>query len=179
MTKLCFAFVPCSAALYYNAHCPSISPISGEHIIQASVQLLPFVSFSGKNGHLFYTLPHVIIYGFPWWLSSKESTCNAGVMDSIAGLIRSPRGGHGNPLKYSCGENPMDREPAGLQSMESQKSQAQLDQLSTYILLLPCLENPRDRGAWWATVHKVAKSRTWLRWLSTRARVPAHTHHKH
>ena len=27
-----------------------------------------------------------------------------------------------------------------------------------------CLENPMDRGAWWATVHRVAKSRTWLRW---------------
>jgi len=26
----------------------------------------------------------------------------------------------------------------------------------------PCLENPMDRGAWWATVHGVAKSRTWL-----------------
>ena len=25
-----------------------------------------------------------------------------------------------------------------------------------------CLENPMDRGAWWATVHTVAKSRTWL-----------------
>ena len=25
-----------------------------------------------------------------------------------------------------------------------------------------CLENPRDRGAWWAAVHGVAKSRTWL-----------------
>ena len=29
------------------------------------------------------------------------------------------------------------------------------------------LENPMDRGAWWATVHRVAKSRTWLKWLST------------
>ena len=26
----------------------------------------------------------------------------------------------------------------------------------------PCLENPMDRGAWWATVHEAAKSRTWL-----------------
>ena len=25
-----------------------------------------------------------------------------------------------------------------------------------------CLENPMDRGAWWATVYRVAKSRTWL-----------------
>ena len=29
------------------------------------------------------------------------------------------------------------------------------------------LRNPIDRGAWWATVHGVAKSRTWLKWLST------------
>ena len=29
-------------------------------------------------------------------------------------------------------------------------------------LQYPCLENPMDRGAWWATVHGVAKSWTWL-----------------
>ena len=29
-------------------------------------------------------------------------------------------------------------------------------------LQYPCLEKPTDRGAWWATVHKVAKSQTWL-----------------
>ena len=29
-----------------------------------------------------------------------------------------------------------------------------------------CLENPMDRRAWWSTVHKVAKSRTQLKWLS-------------
>ena len=31
-------------------------------------------------------------------------------MDSIPGLGRSPGGGHGNPLQYSCLENPMDRD---------------------------------------------------------------------
>ena len=30
-----------------------------------------------------------------------------------------------------------------------------------------CLENPMDRGAWWAMVHRVAKSRAWQKWLST------------
>ena len=30
-----------------------------------------------------------------------------------------------------------------------------------------CLENPRDGGAWWATVCGVAQSRTWLKWLSS------------
>ena len=29
-------------------------------------------------------------------------------------------------------------------------------------LQYPCLENPRDRGAWWATVHGVAESQTGL-----------------
>ena len=46
---------------------------------------------------------------------------------SIPGSGRSPRGGHGNPLQYSC------------------------------------LENPMARGAWWATVHRVVKSQTFLK----------------
>ena len=37
-------------------------------------------------------------------------------------------------------------------------------------LQYPCLESPMDRGAWWAIVHGVSKSWTWLRWLSTHAR---------
>jgi len=45
----------------------------------------------------------------PWWLSGKESACNAGDLDLIPGLERSPGEGNGNPLQYSCLENPMDR----------------------------------------------------------------------
>ena len=30
-----------------------------------------------------------------------------------------------------------------------------------------CLENPRDRGAWWAAIYRVAQSRTWLKRLSS------------
>ena len=30
-----------------------------------------------------------------------------------------------------------------------------------------CLENPLDRGGWWATFHRVRKSQKWLKWLST------------
>ena len=30
-----------------------------------------------------------------------------------------------------------------------------------------CLENPRERGAWWAAVYGVAQSWTWLKWLSS------------
>ena len=45
----------------------------------------------------------------------------------IPGLGRSPGGGHGNTVQYSC------------------------------------LENPMDRGAWWAIVHRVTKSQTQLK----------------
>ena len=49
------------------------------------------------------------ICGFPWWLSSKESANNAGNAGSISGSGTTPREGNGNPLQYSCLENPMDR----------------------------------------------------------------------
>ena len=47
--------------------------------------------------------------GLPRWLSGKESACNAGDVDSIHGLGRSPEEGNGNPLQYSCLGYPMDR----------------------------------------------------------------------
>ena len=56
----------------------------------------------------------------------KNLPANAGDAHSVPGLGKSPGGGNGNPLQYSC------------------------------------LENPMDRGAWWATVHEVTKSQTRL-----------------
>ncbi len=63
---------------------------------------------------------------FPGGSDGKASAYNAGDLGLIPGLGRSPGEGNGNPLQYSC------------------------------------LENPMDGGAWWATVHGVAKSRTRL-----------------
>ena len=40
----------------------------------------------------------------------KKSACNVEDLGSIPGSGRSPGGGHGNPLQYSCWENSMDRE---------------------------------------------------------------------
>ena len=48
--------------------------------------------------------------GLSRWLSGKESACQAGDQGSSPGSGRSPGGGDGNPLQYSCLENPMDRE---------------------------------------------------------------------
>ena len=45
----------------------------------------------------------------PSWLSGNESDCHAGKASLIPGWGRSPGGGHGKPLHYSCLENPMDR----------------------------------------------------------------------
>ena len=70
--------------------------------------------------------------GFPDGSDSKESACNVGDLRSVPGLGRSPGGGHGNPLQYSC------------------------------------LENPMDKGAWWATVHGVTKSQTRLKRLNNK-----------
>ena len=39
----------------------------------------------------------------------KEFACKAGDSGSIPGSVRSPGGGNGNPLQYSCLGNPMDR----------------------------------------------------------------------
>ena len=66
----------------------------------------------------------------PWWLSPvkdpsamQEASCNTGDQGSIPGSGRSPGEGNGNPLQYSCLENPMDRGACGLQSMGSQQSE--------------------------------------------------------
>ena len=45
---------------------------------------------------------------FPGGSDGKESAYNAGYLDSIPGLGRSPGEGNGNPLQYSCLENPID-----------------------------------------------------------------------
>ena len=57
------------------------------------------------------SLPREVKRKWLWDLSwSQNPPANAGDMGSIPGLGRSPGGGHGSPLQYSCLENPMDRE---------------------------------------------------------------------
>ena len=58
------------------------------------------------SAYLYISMQHV---GLPWWLSGKESTCNAGDLGLIPGSGRSPEGETGNSFQYSCLENPMDR----------------------------------------------------------------------
>ena len=75
-----------------------------------------------------------VLGGFPGGAGGKKTASSCRRLKRhgfIPGSGRSPGEGHGNPLQYSC------------------------------------LENPMDRGAWWATIHGVAKSQKWLKWLST------------
>ena len=65
-----------------------------------------------KEYTTFPSRPRQCHRGLDQWFSSKEFICNAGDsedMASVPGLGRSPGGVHGNPLQYSCLENPMDR----------------------------------------------------------------------
>ena len=104
----------------------------------------------------------------PQWLSSKESTCIAGDTGLIRVSGRSPGGGHGNPLQYSCLENPMDEEPGRLltERLDFHFSLSCIGEGNGNPLQCSCLENPRDGGAWWAAVYGVAQSRTRLKRLS-------------
>ena len=52
---------------------------------------------------------HFSVLGLPFGSDGKEFACNVGRLGSIPGLGRSPGRGQGNPLQYSCLEDPMDR----------------------------------------------------------------------
>ena len=71
--------------------------------------------------------------GFLGGSDVKESACDVGDLGLIPGLGRSPGGGNGNPLQYSCLGNPMDRRawPATVQGVA--KSWTRLKQLSTHV----------------------------------------------
>ena len=62
--------------------------------------------------------------------SDKESACNVGNLGSIPGLGRSPGGRLGNPLQYSCLENPYGQRGLGC-SPWGHKDLATTEQLST------------------------------------------------
>ena len=83
---------------------------------------------------------------------------------------------NGNPLQYSCLENPVDRGAWWAAVYRVAQSRTRLKRLHMHAcvgegngnpLQYSCLENSRDRGAWWAAVYGVAQSRTQLKRLSS------------
>ena len=75
-----------------------------------------------------YSLKIAIFHGS----DGKESACNAGDPCSIPGLGRSPVEGNGNPLQYSCLENPMDKGAWQATVDRVTQSCTRLEQLSTH-----------------------------------------------
>ena len=68
------------------------------------------VHFACPRSLLFHVIVRCLLFiqGVPGGLEGRVSTCNAGDPGSIPELGRSPGEGNGNPLQYSCLENPMD-----------------------------------------------------------------------
>ena len=93
-----------------------------KHFLDGSVGE-KFTCYAGDTGDvgLIPGLGRKQYEGCPRWLSGKEFVCQAEDPDSIPGLERSPGGGNGNPLQYSCLEKPWTEEPDGLQSKGSQR----------------------------------------------------------
>ena len=69
--------------------------------------------------------------GFPGSSAGKESACSAGNLGLIPGLGRSPGGGHGNPLQYSCLENPHGQRSLVGYSLWGRTESDRTEQLST------------------------------------------------
>ena len=75
---------------------------------QSSFNCLHIFAFSRISDIWNHTVCR-LFRGLPGGSEVKASASNAGDPGSIPGLGRSPGEGHGNPLQYSCLENPMDR----------------------------------------------------------------------
>ena len=97
--------------------CPGKQPREEEHVAFSTELKELFFNWNDFNpqGHL--ATSRAIF----WWshlkgavaslgIQTVESACNVGDLGLIPGLGRSPGGGHGNPLQYSCLENSMARE---------------------------------------------------------------------
>ena len=72
--------------------------------------------------------------GFPGSSAGKESTCSAGNLGLIPGVGRSPGGGHGNPLQYSCLENNHGQRSLAGYSPWSHKESDMTEQLTLSLL---------------------------------------------
>ena len=80
---------------------------------------------------------YTIWWGSPKWLSGMESTCQARDMGLSPGSRRSPGERNGNPLHYSCLENPMDREAwRAPQGCKESDTTYQLNNNNKYHLIL-------------------------------------------
>ena len=80
-----------------------------------------------------HTHTYIFIFnGFPGGSDSKEPACNVGDLGLVTGLGRSPGGARGNPLQYSCLENPHGQRRLAGCSPLGRKESDMTERLSTY-----------------------------------------------
>jgi len=83
---------------------------------------------------MFLTAVKLPELNFPGGSDGKESACNVGDLGSIPGSGRSPERGQGNPLQYSCLENPHGQRSLAGYSPWGRKQWDKTEQLSTHKL---------------------------------------------
>ena len=104
------------------------------------------------------------LLGFLGSSAGKESACNAGDLGLIPGSGRFPGKGIGYPLQYYWASlvAQMVKNPPAMQETLDQPLGWEYpleEDMATHSNILAG-RIPMDRGAWWATVHGVAKSQT-------------------
>ena len=77
----------------------------------------------------------IFLIRLPCSSDGKKSACSAGDQGSIPKSVRSSGEGNGNPLQYSCLENPMDRGVWQTTVHGIAKSQTRLSDLTTFLYL--------------------------------------------
>ena len=139
---------------------------------------LPFLNPAWTSGSSRFTdcwslawrILSITLLDLPGGSDGKASAYNAGDPGSIPGLGRSPGEGNGNPLQYSCLENPKDtvhRAPKSWTRLHFHSSFSCIGEGNGSPLQCSCLENPRDRVPFWAAVSGVTQSWTRLKQLSS------------
>ena len=109
-TSTSFLVLLCSPSFLTPPHPFSFprQPLICFLLLQLSLYFLEFDKMGSYSMSIF-KLGFFDQRGFPGGSDGKKSACDVGEQGSIAGLGRSPGEGHGNPLQYSCLENPMDK----------------------------------------------------------------------
>ena len=79
-----------------------LNVVTNSMLLQQSFMVLKYMAIFVNK--LYFNI-NVIFYCIPGGSDGKESACNAGDLGSISWSGRSPGGGHGKPLQYSCLEN--------------------------------------------------------------------------
>ena len=113
--RKCSHFIILHVAVQFSQH----------HLLKSFIESIPFTIATKRIKYLGINLPKET--------NGKASAYNVGDLGSIPGLGRSPGEGNGNPLQYSCLENPMEGGPGRLLVHGVAKSQTRLSNFTSLL----------------------------------------------